>query len=208
MPDREFTIADLMPDPENARAHTERNIQTINDSINEVGAARSIVIDERGVVLAGNATLRAAEAAGLRLQVVDSDGRTLIAVRRSGLTNAQKRRLALADNRAAELATWDTTQLMAFDASDLAGLWTPEELEKLLGQFAVADVDAPELANGDRPEFRTMSFLVSEDQAADIQRALELAKRAPGFGQDTPNENSNGNALALICEAYERFARG
>ena len=35
------------------------------DALQEVGAARSIVIDEKGVVLAGNATIKAAGQAGL-----------------------------------------------------------------------------------------------------------------------------------------------
>jgi hypothetical protein len=35
----------------------------IADSLRQVGAARSIVIDERGLILAGNATVEAAAAA-------------------------------------------------------------------------------------------------------------------------------------------------
>lgn len=130
------TLADLTPDPANARKHTPRNVGTIVDSLHAVGAGRSIVIDEAGMILAGNATVEAAAQAGIeRVQIVDSDGETLIAVRRTGLTPEQKTRLALADNRAAELATWDTdvlAQLQA-DAPDvLAGLWRADELANLL----------------------------------------------------------------------------
>ncbi len=46
----------LVQDPKNARRHTERNLAMIAESLETVGAARSIVIDERGRVLAGNAT--------------------------------------------------------------------------------------------------------------------------------------------------------
>lgn len=99
-----LTIADLKQDPANARKHNPRNVGMIENALNEVGAARSIVIDEDGRILAGNATVEAAAQAGIeRVQVVDADGETLIAVRRSGLTEEQKRRLALFDNRAAEL---------------------------------------------------------------------------------------------------------
>jgi ParB-like chromosome segregation protein Spo0J len=58
-------LRDLKPDPQNARKHTSRNVAMVVDALQEVGAARSIVIDEKGVVLAGNATIKAAGQAGL-----------------------------------------------------------------------------------------------------------------------------------------------
>lgn len=59
-PARVSTIRDLTADPKNARRHTDRNVSTIATALRKVGAARSIVIDEQGVVLAGNATIQAA----------------------------------------------------------------------------------------------------------------------------------------------------
>ena len=52
-------------------------------------------------------TEAAAEAGITKLRVIDASGDELIAVRRSGLTDAQKRALAIYDNRTAELATWE-----------------------------------------------------------------------------------------------------
>ena len=49
------SIADLTPDPANRRKHNPRNIGMIVESLQKVGAARSIVIDEQGNILAGNA---------------------------------------------------------------------------------------------------------------------------------------------------------
>lgn len=98
-------LKDLTPDPKNARKHTPRNIGTIVDALHDVGAGRSIVIDEHGVILAGNATTEAAAEAGItKVRVIDTDGDEIIAVRRSNLTPEQKTKLALYDNRAAELA--------------------------------------------------------------------------------------------------------
>jgi hypothetical protein len=113
----------------------------IERALNEVGAARSIVVDENGVVLAGNATIEAAAAAGIeRVQVVDADGQTLVAVRRSGLTPEQKAHLALYDNRAAELADWDATVLAELGESiDLSQFWNREELAALIEDVAVPD---------------------------------------------------------------------
>jgi hypothetical protein len=37
-------LRDLKPDPQNARKHTPRNVAMVVDALQEVGAARSIVI--------------------------------------------------------------------------------------------------------------------------------------------------------------------
>ena len=126
-------IKDLTHDPRNARKHTPRNVGDIVSALQEVGAARSIVIDEDGIILAGNATIDAAAEAGItKLQVVDADGETVVAVRRTGLTPAQKTRLALFDNRAAEHAQWDTDVLLALaDEGALVGMWTDDEIAAL-----------------------------------------------------------------------------
>src|SRR6185436_20375876 len=61
----ETTVAALQPDPANRRLHTDRNLAMITASLREVGAGRSIVIDEMGEVLAGNGVVAAAGGAGL-----------------------------------------------------------------------------------------------------------------------------------------------
>lgn len=128
-------IAELTPDPENRRQHTPRNVGMLVEALQEVGAARSIVIDEHLTVMAGNATLEAAAEAGItKLQIVDADGETIVAVRRTGLTEDQKRALAMYDNRVAELATWNTERLKLDVATgfDLSKFFTPKELKPLL----------------------------------------------------------------------------
>lgn len=130
-------IADLKPDERNPRKHNPRNIGMIERALNEVGAARSIVIDEENRVLAGNGVVEAAANAGIeKVRVVEADGNEIIAVRRTGLTEDQKRRLAYYDNRTAELAEWDTERI-AFDIDsgfDFKGLFTEEELAVLSRQ--------------------------------------------------------------------------
>lgn len=154
------TLADLTPDPHNTRVHNPRNVGMIERALGDVGAARSIVIDEDGIVLAGNATIEAAARAGIeRVQVVDADGETIIAVRRSGLTAAQKTALALYDNRTAELATWDADVLAAIVEAgevDLAALWREEELAEV-----IVGVDIPPAG--------------ATDAGPQIDRAAELA---------------------------------
>lgn len=127
-------IKDLLHDPKNARKHTPRNVGTIVSALQEVGAARSIVIDEDGVVLAGNATMDAAAEAGITaVKVVEANGNELVAVRRTGLTPEQKIRLALYDNRAAEFAEWNEDVLKQLALQEqLTGLWNEQELAAIL----------------------------------------------------------------------------
>jgi DNA modification methylase len=139
------SVVDLMADPRNARKHGTRNLMTIAASLRELGAARSIVIDERGTILAGNATVEAAGQVGIsKVHVVDVAGDTLVAVRRSSLSPAEKARLALLDNRTSELAEgWDVDVLRALHAEgvSLDGVWTSAELLDLLGATAVGATD-------------------------------------------------------------------
>lgn len=122
-PAKPLTVADLRLDANNRRKRTERGTKLLRESLAEVGAARSIVIDESDRVLAGNGTLEAAEAIGLtKVQVIETDGDTVVAVRRRGLSESQKLALALYDNRTAELAEWDAEPLSQ-DAA--AGVLTP-----------------------------------------------------------------------------------
>ena len=151
-------IGQLTPDPKNARAHNPRNVGMIVDALHEVGAARSIVIDEGGRILAGNATIEAAAEAGIeKVRVVEADGNEIIAVQRKGLTKEQKRRLALYDNRSAELAEWDAEILasLAEDDVNLDGLFTEDELVALM-------VDIGEDDNG-QSHIRTVKMVTCPD---------------------------------------------
>jgi DNA modification methylase len=118
----------------------------IQRSLEEVGAARSIVIDENNVILAGNGLVEAAGQVGItKLQVVDADGDTIIAVRRRNMTPEQKKRYAYQDNQTGATSEWDVEQ-MARDVQagvDLEGIFYPEEIEALM-----ADV----LSEGGVPE--------------------------------------------------------
>jgi len=135
-------IRELTSDPQNRRTHNPRNLGMLSDALRAVGAARSIVIDEHDVVLAGNGVVEAAAEAGIvRVQTIDVDGETIVAVRRTGLSDEQKRQLAMYDNRTSELAAWNVEQLKLDTAAglDLQPFFTDAERVKLFG----AALDAP-----------------------------------------------------------------
>ncbi len=61
------SINDLQNDPKNARKRTDRSAKLIKQSLEQYGAARSIVIDENNRILAGNGTIAGAKAAGIKI---------------------------------------------------------------------------------------------------------------------------------------------
>jgi len=67
--------------------------------------------------------------------VVQANGNELIAVQRTGLSDDQKKKLALYDNRTAELADWDIDVLKDIDIElpeMLENIFQPQELDELL----------------------------------------------------------------------------
>jgi DNA modification methylase len=96
-------ISDLTLDPNNARAHSQKNLNAIKSSLTKFGQRKPIVVDGKGVVLAGNGTVEAAKSLGW--DQID------VAVIPANWDEATARAYALADNRTAELAEWDENVL-------------------------------------------------------------------------------------------------
>ena len=98
-------IDSLTPDPVNARKHDDRNITAIADSLRLFGQRKPIVVNADDVVIAGNGTVEAARKIGLK---------TLDVVRVPADWSEEKiKAYALADNRTAELASWDAEILLS-----------------------------------------------------------------------------------------------
>jgi hypothetical protein len=146
-----IAIGDLKPDPTNRRHRTPRAARMLEESIERLGAARSIVIDENDEILAGNGVVEAAAEVGItQVQIIEGDGKTLVAVRRRNLSPEDKRALALYDNRTGELAEWNPEQLEADrkDGLPLATWFTEGELKRELGDLE-RQAKVRELATGE-----------------------------------------------------------
>lgn len=90
-------LADLIPDPSNARKHSDKNLDAIKGSLAKFKQQKPIVVNKDNVIIAGNGTFEAAKALGWKE----------IDIVRSSLKGAEALAFALADNRTSELAEWD-----------------------------------------------------------------------------------------------------
>jgi ParB-like chromosome segregation protein Spo0J len=100
-----ISIDDLALDPNNARKHSDKNINAICESLKQFGQRKPIVVNADDVVIAGNGTVEAARKIGLK---------TLDVVRVPADWSEEKiKAYALADNRTAELASWDAEILLS-----------------------------------------------------------------------------------------------
>lgn len=150
-------MAKIKSDPRNVRIHDKRNQQAIFESLKELGAGRSILIDNADSAVAGNGVLEQARKLGIPIKVIESDGSELIAVKRTDLSpNDPKRKaLAIADNRTGDLSVFDdfklTELLNECDNLAVAAGFDSSELEKLtvsIGEDrpeSPVDPDAPEV---------------------------------------------------------------
>ena len=134
-------VSDLSLDPSNVRKHSRQNLDAIKASLRKFGQQKPIVIDAKGIVLAGNGTLTAAQELGW----------TEIDVTRTELTGVEATAFAIADNRTAELATWEEDKLaqvlqsLKVEDADLfaATGYDDAEVDKMVGTEVTED-EVPE----------------------------------------------------------------
>lgn len=137
-------LSQLTPDAHNLNKGTERGNGMLEHSLRSLGAGRSILIDCEGRIIAGNKTVEMAASCGIdRVIVVETDGRTIVAVQRTDLnleTDPRAKEMALADNRVAEVnLDWDANALAAFnEEQDLSKFFGEAELKGILGEHLEA----------------------------------------------------------------------
>ena len=93
---------DLIPYERNPRVMSDTAVEKVARSISEYGFRAPIVVDERGVIIAGHTRLAAAKRLGL--------AKVPVVVAR-GLSEEQARAYRLADNRTADETGWDIALL-------------------------------------------------------------------------------------------------
>jgi DNA modification methylase len=130
------SIDQLHHDPSNARKHGQKNLAAIKASLHKFGQRKPIIVQKDGMVVrAGNGTLAAAKELGwkqIAAVVLDDD-------------NATASQFAIADNRTAELAEWDSETLaLLLDGWDQqtreAVGFTDEDLREMMKELEPAEI--------------------------------------------------------------------
>lgn len=192
-------IDSLIPDPDNARLHPERNSIAIEQSLNEYGQLKPIVVrKETNTVVAGNGTLEAAKALGW----------TKIAAVFEDMSDIDAMAYALADNRTAELARWDLETLarqsiLIDDNKKPAIGWSVDEMEVLRAStimFVPATIDDSNVFgdNGDSKE-EPLALIFSQDQYDWVGKAIEKLREVLAMNQD---EIDQSTCLMHICRDW------
>lgn len=165
---KEAKISDLVFDDKNFNKHTEYGMSLIEKSIRNNGAGRSILIDKNNRIIAGNGVTEIAGQIGLEdVQIVESDGTKIIAVKRTDidLDSKQGREMALADNAtgAVDLA-WDEEQIQ----------FAEEEFGVVAEEWGVnLDFDAEVQDKQDTSKgFVKMTLLFSQDEFDEVNEKL------------------------------------
>lgn len=161
-------ICELNADPANARRHPDRNMAAIEASLRRWGQRFPIVVQRQGMVVrAGNGRLEAARRLGwthLAAVVVDED-------------SVEATAFALADNRSAELASWDDEALAALLESvpkDMPTGFSESDLEELLAKLNPAEDGAADTSAviGDMT-YKVIAECDGEQQQVELLERLE-----------------------------------
>lgn len=161
-------VSELSNDPANARKHDDRNIESIVASLRRFGQQKPIVIDMNNIVRAGNGTLEAARRLGWEsIECVKTD-----------LKGSDAIAYAIADNRTAELAEWDSNVLAAqlngllADDEELANAagFTAEEIEAMLADSEIEDDKQVDLAS-------KWEIVVTCESESDQQTVFEMLEK-------------------------------
>ncbi|WP_271608408.1 site-specific DNA-methyltransferase [Bradyrhizobium sp. CCBAU 21359] len=122
---------DLKRAAKNARTHAKKQIKQVANSILHFGFTYPILVDADRRIICGHARWEAAKQLGLK--------EVPVLVMR-GLSDAEKRALALADNKIPANAGWDR-KLLAEELGELASLLPECNLSLEITGFAPAEID-------------------------------------------------------------------
>lgn len=98
-------VAELKPLEKNVRRHSETQIKELMRSLSQFGQTRAIVIDEDNNILIGN---------GLHAAMVKAGIADCFVFRKSGLSETEKKKLILADNKTFSLGIDDYENIEAY----------------------------------------------------------------------------------------------
>lgn len=157
----QMSINDLKHPEKNPRKHSNKQIDEMKRSIEMFGQVRPAVIDENNVILCGNGMIKAMREMGRE---------TVDVLKYENLTEAQKKKLMIADNQIGNLGTDDMSVLEEFIRELEGDLDVPGYDEDTLAMLVADSAEATEEA---------MSYGVFPEEQIQEIRSHENEERTP-----------------------------
>ena len=186
-------LSELKPMEKNIRRHSPKQISEYVRSVKMFGQVKPLVVDENGTILIGNGLYEALKAMG----EIKADCYVM-----AGMSEKEKKKLMLADNRVYELGMTDTD---VFD----------EIIKSLEGDVDVPgwDADLLETLNASVQEVNQIVDQYGSYQPEDMQRYNDRPQERPlqqpavpmqdnGSRNTYPEENAAGDAGNAVSARY------
>ncbi len=182
----------IIANPDNPNDHSEDQISNFANVLKYQGQRKPITISNlTGFIVTGHGTLMAAKKAGAKKIAVDFQDFE---------NEAQEYAHVVADNGIA-LQSELNKGMIASKIVDFGPDFNVEMLGLDGFKLDYSEIDFPELPDGDKSEIEQITFTLHRSQKETVDAAIKKAKPLVPDNESL-NENSNGNAIALICELY------
>ena len=168
----EKNITTLIPDNKNFNKGTEYGDHLMSESLRKFGLGRSILLDKNNRIIAGNKTTEKAVEVGFEnVIIVETDGNSLVAVKRTDieLDSAKGRELALADNATGKANLCFDTDLIMQEAEKFA--FDPQDWG--IVEMTIEKEDDQE----DKSEADTRLIVIADYEADLVALCSELRSR-------------------------------
>ena len=199
--------ADLRANPANFRKHPKAQRAALDGLLSEVGVVAPLMLnlrsEEQGWPEDAKETLIDGH---LRHDLAESSEQAEVPVVVVDLSEDEENLVLATLDSSGAMAEKDSERLKA-----LLGVVKPKNegvaemlrglAERELGEYNADPTDAPTLPGGNRDPYQQMTFTLHDDQVGIVKEALTAAKANGGRDSDL-NQNSNGNALAFVAQAY------
>lgn len=163
-------ISEIRPYPNNPRINDDA-VDAVVESIRQCGYCAPIVVDENMVILAGHTRLKALQ------KLCWEEAEVCI---KAGLSEEQKRKYRILDNKTAELAAWDEDLLV----QELEGL----DFGPLVLDWDIEDVGAVELGSEELAEDDDYEIDLPAEPRAKLGDIYQLGRHRLMCGDSTSAE--------------------
>ena len=190
---KERNISELIPAEYNPRYISDEALEHLKASIQRFDAVEPVLVnvhpDRKNIIISGHQRIKAAKSLGLE---------TFPCVELN-LDKDKERELNIRMNK--NTGAWDWDELATyFDVDELTD-WGFTEKELFAYDESEFGEDF-ELPDGDKEPFQQMTFTLADEQADFIKERIAEMKKTDEYkyAETFGNENSNGNALYLLCQ--------